>query len=222
MSNTENIRQSLPPKPSTKRDLASNSYNILSFKTESNKTVFSFLFSKIIFSEDYLTEFEITALFLSYEKMVIKINQDKGTWQKYSYLTFLLRHIIQSLEPLIRMDPKDRFIQMEGIRTLVTGFSHIISRRFYFRKKGELVKLYELWVATRMKKKFAAKAFIGKGYGDKGTAKNLSLDGSPDWKEVAMDARNTDIVTCLGDKVESYFESLRSHQRQLYGSQQIV
>jgi len=92
MSNTENIRQSLPPKPSTKKDLASNSYNILSFKTESNKTVFSFLFSKIIFSEDYLTEFEITALFLSYEKMVIKINQDKGTWQKYSYLTFLLRH----------------------------------------------------------------------------------------------------------------------------------
>jgi len=215
MSKASKFGQSLSPSSSTMERLAENNFNVLRVKIDNVKTCFKFLISKIIFSEDVFVEFEAVALWTSYEKFVYNICSDKNAERKYKYLLFSVRHLIQSLDTLVKMNVKDRFQYMEVYRQMLKNYDKIISRRFYFRVKGSLIRFYEVSIQTRMKKKFKAKAYIGKGYGDKGSAKNVCLDGSPDWKEVAMDARNISDELSTYSKFISFFEEIRSHPRQL-------
>lgn len=219
MANKNNIGQSSSLDPFTTKALASNDYNELKFESKKVDTVVRFLISKLVFTSEELTLLESTALFLSYEQMVIKVAKDKIYKQKYGYDIFLIRHIIQSLKDLVESPPDARFAFMEEYRSLFHRNTHF-SRRYYFAIKGQMKRSYNLFIQRRFVKKFPAKAFIGKGYRDKGSAKNVSLDGSPSWQEVAVDEINRNSPEFykqdISEKIEWEFSNLISHSAQIF------
>lgn len=75
-----------------------------------------------------------------------------------------------------------------------------------------MIKQYHVWIQTRFPKRFPPKAYVGKGYGDQGTAKDVALDGSLSWKETYLGVRNLkgdkDEPTLI-DKEMEYFAKLK-------------
>lgn len=214
MSKQINIGQSSSLRPFSLEKFGSNNFNHLRFESKNDVVLFRFLISKIIFTEEILSDLDITALFLSYENCCIKAANDRNFGDKYNGSIFATRTIIQSLQEIKSMQPKDRFQRLEEFREY--RGSKMFSPRYYFAIKGQLKRQFNLWIEERFKKKFSPKSFIGKGYNDKGSAKNYSLDGSPNWKEVAMSYRE-DLVenTTRSEKIERYFLNLRIHKSQI-------
>lgn len=206
--------QSSSPERFTTKVLSENHWNTVEYLSEKKDiTIVRFFLSKLFFAEECFTLAEKVALFLSFEKVVIACQRNKEYRQKYQREIFDFRAIFQSLESLSMMSPTIR------TETLREHYSHkmrgnFVSRRYYYAMKGQLQKLFLLRIKTRWPKKFPPKAYVGKGYGDKGSAKDAAYDGNPDWREIAMDETNqTDQQT--GKDEEGIWSSLRVHSLQL-------
>lgn len=64
----------------------------------------------------------------------------------------------------------------------------ILPKRNLSTVAGRCSKMFRVIPFTQLKekKKLPPKAYIGKGYADKGTARDPAVDNSPSWQEVAM------------------------------------
>jgi hypothetical protein len=214
MSQRNYIGQISSLRPFNKQELAADSYNTLRLESKNELVILRFLMSKMIYTEEVLSELDISGVFLSFEAVSLKCATIDAFGRKNNHLIFTIRHLVQSLEAIQRMPPQERFQVLEYYRGY--KLEQYLSRRYYFGIKGQLIHSYRLWIETRFKKQFAAKAYIGKGYNDKGTAKNVAEDGSPGWKEVALSESNRVKERSEAfERIERYYQELRSHQSQL-------
>lgn len=205
-------RQTIAPDPFTKEELARDNWKELVVKLSSPGTVLRYLLSKVVYTDKEITQAEIVTLFCAWEQIVIKVQKDPSTKLKYGYETFLFRSIFQSLDQLVKMKPKERFELLQKQYGFYRG--KLVSRRYYYALEGQCKKLYETYIRQRFPKSFKPKAFIGKGYGDHGTAKNKAYDGSPSWQETALDERHRGSES--GVNSLDYFRQYQVHELQLF------
>lgn len=210
----QQIRQTIAPSPFTTKSFSENHWRTVRAELSNEFVVLRYLTSKIVFTEEVVTEEEKVALFLSFENAIAKCSRDEGCRRKYASEIFIFRAIYQSLDHLVRKNPTQRHHELEEKYNFYRG--KLFSRRYFYSVRGQLQRLYQIRLQTRFPRKFAPKAFVGKGYGDHGTAKNAAIDGSPDWKEVAMTLSEQEIMaeTRL-DREQEMFRSFRVHQNQI-------
>lgn len=210
----QQIRQTIAPSPFTTEKLSESHWKSVKAELSNEFVVLRYLTSKIVFTEEVVSEEEKVALFLSFENVVAKIARDEGCRRKYGSEVFTFRAIYQDLDHIVRMEPELRHNRLETKYNFYRG--KLFSRRYFYSVRGQLQRLYQIRLQTRFPRKFAPKAFVGKGYGDHGTAKNAAIDGSPDWKEVAMTLSEQEIMakTRLDRELE-VFRSFRVHQNQI-------
>jgi len=208
------IRQSVSPYPFTKGVLGADSWKVVQTHLSNEITVLRYLTSKIVFTEEILTLEEISILFVAFEELVKKSSRDKFYRQKYLVETFLFRQVYQSLENLLRKDPKQRCEQLSKNYSFYRG--KLFSARYFYAVRGQVQRLFEIRLKTRFPKKFAPKTFIGKGYGDHGTAKEPAYDGCLTWQEVAGAKLWTEVdaPTVLDIEI-GIFQNFKVHQAQL-------
>jgi hypothetical protein len=178
------FRQTITPEPFSLKEHAGDNWKDLVVRMSNPTTCFRYLLSKIVYTDKEITYQEAVIAFMAFDEMIKKIEIDPIFRQKYGWTTFVFRSVFQSLEFLVEQNPDERYRKMQE----TFGFfkSKIVSRRYYFSVEGQSKKLYEAYLRKRFPKKFPAKSFIAKGYGDNGTAKNTAFDGNPAWQEVAM------------------------------------
>lgn len=208
----KNSRQTKIPDPFTTKELARDNWKELIVKMSNAVTCFRYLTSKIVYTDKSITMQEAVVLFAAFEEMMRKIEIDRTFKEKYFWTTFVFRSVFQSLDALVEMDPSERRRMLEKQYECYRGI--IVSRRYYFSVEGQSANLYQTFLRKRFPKKFPAKAFVGKGYGDHGTAKNEAYDGSPAWQEVAMQNQieNEDRAIC-----SNYYRTYQVNECQLYG-----
>lgn len=206
----EYSRQTITPEPFHIKELAGNNWKQLVVKLSSFVTCFRYLTSKIVYTDQSFTQQEAVVLFCAFEEMVKKIEKDPEFRQKYSWTVFTFRAIYQSLDSLVLQNPKERQRKLGEIYNFYRG--KIVSRRYFYAVEGQNAKLYETFIKTRFPKKFPAKTFVAKGYGDHGTAKNKAFDGTPSWQEVAM-ANETESDQTV--ETARFFRTFQVHESQL-------
>jgi len=190
--------------------LSGNHWTELCVKLHSDSGVFQFLFSKLLFAteEDFTTE-DRTALWSAWEKMLILSGKQREFKQKHFHILWFTRGVMQSLNA--KISKEDRVSIRNSIEPILSKGRGYFSARIYFGRKNELIKKYEVWIKTRFPKKFSPKKYVGVGYDDKGTARNVASDGNPHWIEVASDKTmnpDEDYTTIVG---ESIWEQIRAH-----------
>ena len=208
-----NSRQTIAPRPFTVSEISSNHWVTIGTKIEKEVVVLRYLTSKLVFTDEAVSLEEITALFLSFEAVVLKMARYREYQAKYGQEIFIFRSLYQSLEPLIRIPPTERRKRLMEKYNFYRG--KLFSRRYYYALKGQVQKLYQIRLRTRFPQRIEPKAFIGKGYGDHGTAKNPAFDGSPSWQEVAMSGTEAGETTSTSEVTNRLFESLRVHPTQI-------
>lgn len=178
-------RQTIAPHPFTKKELAESNWKQLIVKISNSTTVLRYLTSKLVFTEESFSYVEAVTLFTAFEEVMLKMQKDRVFQTKYGPELFMFRTVFQSLEQLVRMQPQQRYQKLKTMFGWYRG--KLFSRRYYYAVDGQAQKLYETFIKQRFPKTFPPKSYIGKGYGDHGTAKNKAFDGSQSWQEVASD-----------------------------------
>lgn len=176
-------RQTIAPYPFTTETLAESNWRTVVVKMSNAVTVLRYLTSKLVFTEESFSSVEAVTLFTAFEECIRKVESDRGFQFKYGSEIFIFRAVYQNLESLARIKPSLRLKTMQETYGFYRG--KVFSRRYFFAVEGQARKLYKTLLKQRFPKRFPAKTFVGKGYGDHGTAKNKALDGSPSWQEVA-------------------------------------
>lgn len=203
------------PWPFKTKSLAENTYNTLRFGIERPSAVLRYLTAKIVHSDDELTVEDTAIYFIVFEKLVEQSAVDEKMRQKYGFLLFLVRTIAQSLDSLQQMTVHERHKATKELVGLLERQN--VTRRYYYSVKGQNERNWYILVETRRAKRFPQKAYVGKGYGDNGSAKDLAKDASPGWQEVAM---STFGLTQLDlpsrtERSNRLFAELRCHSQQL-------
>lgn len=127
--------------------------------------------------EDYLVLFELYYL--------VREERDPHFLAKYekslSDLTELLGEMVDFRTFPVRVRWNEEDLEVNPLQLIPTASS-------YFGMRGQRVirESYCIQLNRRLlPQRLPPKRFIGVGYRDKGTLKNLAYDGSPHWKEVA-------------------------------------
>lgn len=178
-------RQTIAPYPFSTETLAESSWRALQVKLSNSVAVLRYLTSKLVYSRDTFSQVEAVTLFTAFEDIIKKVEIDRTFRSKYGPEVFTFRAIFQELDYLAKLDPRERQQILMERYSFYRG--KLFSRRYYFAVEGQAQKLYETFIKHRYPKTFPPKTFVGKGYGDHGTAKNKAFDGSQPWQEVASD-----------------------------------
>jgi hypothetical protein len=208
---SKNSRQTIAPKPFNTKELCESHWKKLEFYTKKEEVLVRYLTSKVLFTKEVVSDEEYIVLFLAFERWSEKI-AIHGIRNSKTYDLYLFRSLYQSLENLRKLTPDQRSELRLKYYSFYRGST--FSARFYYSVKGQIQKIYDLRVKTRFPQQFPPKAFVDKGYGDHGTAKNLAIDGSPSWQEVAS-VHSEDNLPGLTEKKQRYFESIRVHSSQI-------
>lgn len=195
-------------------DLLSSHWKELGIKIEKIDTVFRYLVSKFVFSDEPLSEREKVALFTAYEGMVNKSAVDKHYAKKHSWWLFITRNLAQSLNGEISENSRNEFAKM--IQTFTSKGRGYFSGAIYFGIKIKGEKLYQIWIKTRFPKTTKAKSRIAVGYRDKGHLKK-SHDGTPHWSEVSMALYEHESES-TSEKQDDYWRNLMIHPLQRLSS----
>jgi len=208
------IRQTKSPIPFTKETLGADNWKVVSARLSNEMVVMRYLVSKIVFTDEEISLEEISVLFIAFEGVCQKAARDKCYRTKYMQEVFTFRAIFQSLENLRKLSRTDRFKKLATTYSFYRG--NLFSRRYFYSVKGQIQRLYDIRLKVRFPKKFAPKAYIGKGYGDNGTAKEPAYDGCLSWQEVAGAKLWEDVneETAI-DRENAIFKSLQVHRLQI-------
>jgi len=191
--------------------LLSNHWNELGIKIQKADTVFRYLVSKVIYSEDKLSEAEKVALFSSYEIMVNKAAVDEMYHKKHFWWLFITRSLVQSLNGEL-VDQKLQNLK-KAIADLTSHGRGYFSGSIYYGLKIKTERLYAVWIRTRFPVKTRERNRIAVGYRDKGHLKKAS-DGTPHWSEVAMELGEHASVSS-SKKKDDLWSTLKIHPEQV-------
>jgi hypothetical protein len=159
-----------------------------------------------------VTAEEIAILFIAFEELVKKSSADDLYRQKNLLEVFNFRAVYQSLNEIQRMNPDDRHQKLQTMYNFHRG--PYFTARYFYSVRGQLIRQYEIRVKVRFPKKFAPKSFIGKGYGDNGTAKEPAFDACHSWQEVASAQEYNEDTETRIDRETKLFREFRIHHLQ--------
>lgn len=151
-----------------------------------------YLVSKMINEHDKIRERDLLCLFDNQLWLERKCLSDTDFSEKFG----------KSLEDLSIILKKANFSQGVSIQTLkrmslelkenLSGFYVNLRNYSSFKRRFDgHYHLHTLGSSKESNKHIPPKRFIGIGYRDKGTARDLALDGSPSWQEVASSGGQT-------------------------------
>lgn len=207
-----NPRQTIAPLPFTVKGLSENNWRELVCRMSNRVTVLRYLTSKLVFTAEVFTQVDAVTLFCAFEDVMQKLERDRGFAAKYGPEIFMFRSVFQQLDFLSDIEPSVRYKKLESLFNGYQG--KMFSRRYYYAVEGQAQRLYETYVRQRFPKTFPAKTYIGKGYGDHGTAKDKAFDGTPSWQEVAGDS-DYQTANSSTEKSADYWRQFQVHQGQL-------
>lgn len=145
-----------------------------------------FLLSKFCFFKEELELRDLCCLFENQLWLEKKCLSDDQFCQKFGKSLEDLSLCLKEFN--LKTGTTDRAIDKFSKRLLKEVPSLILPKRNYKEAKRRNNGLFQLEVSKpqgRLKRDVPPPARIGKGYRDKGSAKDLALDGSPSWQEVA-------------------------------------
>lgn len=150
-------------------------------------TLHRFLLSKLILETEKFTATDLSALFLNQLWLERKCETDRGFLAKFGRTLEVLSVLMKEIN--FRSDLTDRAVWRFGTRVRDSVPEFLIPRRNY-RQIGQRYGGFVQPIDPTLKDlerraKKVQKRRIGIGYRDKGTLKNLAVDGSPSWQEVA-------------------------------------
>lgn len=186
---------------------------------QKDSTIFTVLLSKLLYTEETLSEVEIVGLFVARENMIEKCAEDKGYNDKWFWLLFLTRHSFSCLSAFAADLPGRLQVQIGLTDFFSHGRAHL-GAHIYYGWKGKLVDV-RMIVGEPVGPK--AKNRIGVGYRDKGTAKNSAEDGSPSWQEVSMCEYfqlSQDQAASVSEKLDGLYTVLQTTHQCGYSWQQ--
>lgn len=151
-----------------------------------------YLWSRILYG-DNVTFRILAALMINQLWMERKCSSDLEFKKKFARWTSLSADLIKELNLSRGLTNRSLRTLTNRIQTELEGF--VFPKRNYPQMKSKLDSSVLLKANNSLgvlKKKLPPEKFIGKGYRDKGTAKNTAVDGSPSWQDVAQSNRNLD------------------------------
>ena len=178
-------RQTIAPYPFTTETLAESNWREVQVRMSNSLNVLRYLTSKIVFTDLSLSQVEIVTVYCAFEKVIQQIEVDRAFRNKCGTDVFTFRAIYQSLNDLVKLDPKVRYKELQDKYSFYRG--KMFSRRYFYAVEGQARRQFDTFIKHRSPKTFPPKTFVGKGYGDHGTAKNKAFDASQSWQEVASD-----------------------------------
>lgn len=149
-------------------------------------TLQRYLLSKLVFEVE---EFELRDLCCLFENQLWledKCYKDEEFSQKFGKSLEDLSIILQNLNFRVEFTPKALLKFKHKVKE--TLFEFLFPRRNFKTVASKYSGLFQFKDAESMgvsKKKLKPVARIGKGYRDKGSARNPAVDGTPGWQEVA-------------------------------------
>lgn len=174
--------------------------------------LFRILLSKLIFTNNKFTEEDQVLFFLSYEsslKNLVNRQFQKNYQTDLKICSMLVRNMAGLLSSKTELHQVKRYF-----RKIYQGTS-FCGGRIYLSEKPNFEKYSLVSMKSKEPKKPREPNRIGRGYRDKGNARNSALDGSPSWQEVAQfygyQDHNCDIGVTV--KLEKIYRSLTKYQR---------
>jgi hypothetical protein len=174
------------------------------------KDLFRFLLAKLLYEKEeglHLDEFLV--MWELYLQLLEVNSKDPSFHEKYGDFfeksLYLFRLLGESREFPIRIEEDDSAQYLERIREVLEPM--LPTRSAYFGLKGQksLKSCFSLDFANDLiQRKLPEPRVIGVGYRDKGSRRDLAVDGSPDWKEVFF--ANTELLI---REVEEYTKTPR-------------
>lgn len=150
-------------------------------------TLQRFLVTKIAYFKEEVTFQDALVLYDNLLWLQDKCEQDEAFCSKFgSDLESLAKHL-KSLRFNERAFPKTIEKLSSKLRVELKGF--LYPKRNYLQIQNRLRNAYQFRNYKALGKpidQLPPKTYIGKGYRDKGTARDPGRDGSPSWQEVAM------------------------------------
>jgi len=185
----ENSEQSSRPYTFDPRNIESRlsrGYKMLFKKGTKQMTLLRFLLAKLVYGVDGLSLEEYLCLYHLFYDLTEEKSKDLFFLSKYAAwlerVELLMRKMAgNKIFPVIPQDETKKIIE----RLLV---EYLPSPRAYFGLSGqrELRQSFRLVLNdTLMPRKALPQRFIGVGYKDKGTCRDLAFDGNPSWQTVA-------------------------------------
>jgi hypothetical protein len=149
------------------------------------KTLFRFLLAKLMYEEDGIHLDEYIVLFTLYSDLVVL--EDAGFREKYDDWFFRHHKFFSELGRATSFPVR---LNMNNVdEMLLKQMSPLLpSKQAYFGLKGQRnIRLgYEIQLNSSLPPvRVQPKAFIGVGYRDKGTRRDLAKNGNPSWQEVS-------------------------------------
>ena len=145
-----------------------------------------FLLSKFVFFRKELGLRDICCLFENQLWLEMKCQSDPEFNKKFGKNLEFLSILMKEFN--FKTGTTDRAIDRFSKKLEINLVDLILPKRNYYEAKKRCNGLFQLAESKsqgRTKKSVPPPSRIGKGYRDKGSAKDLAKDGSPSWQEVA-------------------------------------
>jgi hypothetical protein len=145
-----------------------------------------FLLSKFVYFRKELELRDLCTLFENQLWLELKCHLDPEFSQKFGKDLESLSIMMKEFN--FKTGTTDRAIDQFAKRILEKIPNLILPKRNYLGAKKQCNGLFQLKDSKPIgvaKNRIPPKAYIGKGYRDKGSARDLAKDGSPSWQEVA-------------------------------------
>lgn len=167
-----------------------------------------FLVTKLVQEMGKVTNYDILALYENQLWLERKCLTDFDFSRKFSKALGGLSKIMKEVNLSKDFSRQSLRLMRAKIQENLEGF--LVPPRNFASFKERFANSFEVRPAFqpgRPKSSFPPKRFIGKGYGDKGSLRNLALDGSPAWQELSSAATYNDLLKEKG--MEGVRDSVR-------------
>lgn len=171
-------------------------YLRIQVKDKNYLKVLRVIWSKLLYTEEELTEEEEVLGFHCYEKCMEIAARDKIFHQKYFFQLWLNRVIMVDFPAFCR-DKQAQFRHKEILASYYSHGRNFLHARIYFGNKGSIGSVC---LKSGKPRKPKPRNRIAVGYRDKGSVRNPAEDGSPSWQEVAM-SENGESEVSFSDKL---------------------
>ena len=184
----ENARQtsSLKPFPEYEPGIFSSSKTVVIGKKVRRITLLRYLVSKVVYNLESIELRDVLAVYSCLIDVQSLSERDPTFNQKFGSTLEVLAKLLKGVK-FTKLDEKN----LKKLRKALvnTPENFLYPKRNLAQIKAKVGGTYSLsllkssGIETR---KLPPKLYIGKGYSDKGTARDPAIDGSPRWQDVAM------------------------------------
>lgn len=177
---------SLKPFPEYEPGIFSRSTTVVIGKKVRRVTLLRFLISKVVYEEDSIELRDVLAVYSCMLDVQNLAERDPTFNQKFGSTLEVLAKLLKGVK-FTKFDLKNLKQFRKALANTPPEFMY--PKRNLAQIKAKVGGTYSLSLlrSTGIEtKKLPPKLYIGKGYSDKGTARNPAIDGNPSWQQVAI------------------------------------